>query len=162
MIYKSGQREMARSYRPISVATRMYSILARLISDTLRGHIDITAALSDPQAGSRQGYTTPQQAHRMSMLLHQYGDGVLACLLDIAKSYPSMPHECLTYRLRLIGTPARINNMMASIYAQHWGVRRHLFSVTPRHQGGPPPVTSVVRHIAAFPHVAYRNVKVPL
>ena len=98
----------------------MYSILARLILDTLRGPID--AALSDPQAGCRRGYTTSQQALRMSMLLHQYGYGALACLLDIAKAYPSMPHECLTYGLQLIGTPARIYNMVTSIYAHSTGV----------------------------------------
>ena len=34
MIYKSGPPEAARSYRPISVATGMYSILARLILET--------------------------------------------------------------------------------------------------------------------------------
>ena len=28
-----------------------------------------------------------------------------------------MPHECLTYGLQLIGTPARIYNMVASMYA---------------------------------------------
>ena len=56
MIYKSGPPEAARSYRPISVATAMYSIFARLILDTPRGAID--AALSDPQAGCRRGYTT--------------------------------------------------------------------------------------------------------
>ena len=118
MIYKSGPPEAARSYRPISIATGMYSILARLILDTLRGPID--AALSDPQAGCRRGYTTSQQALRISMLLHQYGDGALVCLLDIAKAYPSMPHERLTYGLRrLIGTPARIYNMVASIYAHN-------------------------------------------
>ena len=120
MIYKSAPPEAARSYRPISVATGMYSILARLILDTLRGPID--AALSDPQAGCRRGYTTSQQALRMSMLLHQYWDGALVCLLDIAKAYPSMPHECLTYGLQLIGTPARIYNMVASIYAHSTGV----------------------------------------
>ena len=51
MIYKSGPPEAARSYRPTNLATGMYSILARLILDTLRGPID--AALSDPQAGCR-------------------------------------------------------------------------------------------------------------
>ena len=97
MIYKSGPPQAARSCRPISVATGIYSILARLILDTLRGPID--AALSDPHAGCSRGYTTSQQALRMSMLLHQYGDGALVCLVDIAKAYPSMPHECLTYGL---------------------------------------------------------------
>ena len=121
MIYKFGPPEAARSYRPISVATGMYSILARLILDTLRGPID--AALSDPQAGCRRGYTTSQQALRMSMLRHQYGDA-LVCLLDIAKALPSMPHECLTYGLQLIGTPARIYNMVANIYAHSTGVYR--------------------------------------
>ena len=120
MIYNSGPPEAARSYRPISVATGMYSILAWLILDTLRGPID--AALSDPQAGCRRGYTTSQQALRMLMLLHQYGDGALVCLLDIAKAYPSMPHECLPYGLQLIGTPARIYNMVASIYAHSTGM----------------------------------------
>ena len=70
----------------------MYSILARFIFNSLRGPI------------------------------HQYGDGVLVCLLDFAKAYPSMAHECLTYGLRLIGTPARIYNMVASIYAHSTGV----------------------------------------
>ena len=65
----------------------------------------------------------------MSMLLHQYGDGALVCLLDIAKVYPSMPHECLTYGLRLIGTPARIYNMVAAhstaVYGDvHFPLRR--------------------------------------
>ena len=73
MIYKFGPLEAARSYGPISIATGMSSMPARLVLDTLRGTID--APLSDPQAGCRQGYTTSQQALRMSMLLHQYGDG---------------------------------------------------------------------------------------
>ena len=120
MIYKSAPPEAARSYWPISVATRMYSILARLVLDTLRGSID--AALSDPQAGCRRGYTTSQQALRMSMLLHQFGDGALVCLVDIAKADPSIPHECLTYGLRSMGTPAQIYNMVASIYAHSTGV----------------------------------------
>ena len=38
------------------------------------------------------------------------------------KSILSMPHECLTCGLRLIGTPARIYNMVASIYAHSTGV----------------------------------------
>ena len=46
------------------------------------------------------------------------------CLLDIAKAYSSMPHECLTYGLRLIGTLARIYNMVASIYAHSTAVYR--------------------------------------
>ena len=62
---------------------------------------------SPTEAGCRWGYTTVQQALRLSTLLHQYRDGALVCLLDIAKAYPSMPHECLTYGLRLIGTRRR-------------------------------------------------------
>ena len=65
MIYKSGPREAARSYRHISVATGMYSILARLILDTLRGPIN--AVLSDAQARCRRGYTTSQQGLRCGM-----------------------------------------------------------------------------------------------
>ena len=42
MIHKSGPREAARSYRPMNVATGMYSILARLVLDTLRGPIAVT------------------------------------------------------------------------------------------------------------------------
>ena len=38
MICKSGPPEAARSYRPISVAMGMYSILARLILDLARAH----------------------------------------------------------------------------------------------------------------------------
>ena len=56
------------------------------------------------------------------MLLQQYGDRALVCLLDIAKAYPSMPHELLTYGLRLIGSQARIYNMVANIYAHSTGV----------------------------------------
>ena len=117
MIYKFGRLVIAHSYRPISVSTGMYSILAHLILDTLRRPIDV--ALSDPQARSRRGKTTSQQALRISMLLHQYGE---VCLLDITKAYPSMPHECLIYGFRLIGTLARIYNMVASIYAHNTGV----------------------------------------
>ena len=120
MIYKCAPPEAARSNWPIRVATGMYSILARLILDTLRGPID--AAFSEAQARCRRGYTTSQQALRMSMLLHQYGDGALVCLLKIAKAYPNMPHECLTYGLRQIRTPARIYKMVASIYAHSTGV----------------------------------------
>ena len=55
------------------------------------------------------------------MLLHQYGEGALVCLPDIAKAYPSMHHECLTYGFRVIGTPARIYNMVATINAHSTG-----------------------------------------
>ena len=94
MIYKSGPPEKALSYRPISVA----SVVARLLLDTLREPID--AALSDPQAVSRRGYTNSQQALRMNMLLHHYRDGALICLLDITKADPSMPHACLLHGLQ--------------------------------------------------------------
>ena len=84
--------------------------------------LSFRTAVKLPREGGLGGYTTSQQALRMSMLLHQYGNGALVCLLDIAKAYPSMPHECLTYGLQLIGTPARIYNMVASIYAHSTGV----------------------------------------
>ena len=52
MIDKSGPpKKVPRSYRPIGIATGMYSILARLILDNVRGPID--AALSNPQARCR-------------------------------------------------------------------------------------------------------------
>ena len=53
-LYKSSPSETAHSYRPISVATGMYSIMARFLLDTLQEPIN--AALSDPQAGSRRGH----------------------------------------------------------------------------------------------------------
>ena len=51
------------------------------------------------------------------------------------KAYPSMPHEWLTYGLRLIGTPAHIYNMVASIYAHSTGVYGDVR--LPLHRGAP-------------------------
>ena len=56
------------------------------------------------------------------MLLHQHGDGALACLLDIAKAYPSMPDAYLVHGLRSIGAPANVYDMVESIHTHNTGV----------------------------------------
>ena len=102
------------NYRPISVSNCIYIVLARLILDAIQQPINTT--LFDTQAGSREGYTTSQQAMDLIMDLHARPEGRYICLLDIATAFPSTLHVCLVEPLQAIGAPPHQSCMVKSIH----------------------------------------------
>ena len=109
---KPGPPEHAKSHWPISASTGMYSILAKLVFNAIREPIDVS--LSNLQARSWQGHTTSRQALRMSMLMHAHDEQAIVRLLDTAKAYPSIPHQCLLEGLRILGAPSHIPCLWAN------------------------------------------------
>ena len=80
----------------------MYVILAKLFLRAIRNPLDTSS--SAHQYGSHKGCTPTKQA--MHLLAHLLGtEDTYAWLLDIAKVFPSTPHDSIHTALDLIGTP---------------------------------------------------------
>ena len=113
LLYKKGPTRSATNYRPISVNHSLYVILAKLILNAIQQPLD--ASLSPHQYGSRKGHTPTKQAIQLLTTLSTADEPVI-CLLDIAKAFPSTPHDSIHTALELIGTPQSIKTLIKSIY----------------------------------------------
>ena len=114
LLYTKGRTRSATNYRPISVNHySLYVILTKLILNAIQHPLD--ASLSPHQYGSRKGHTPTKQAIQLLTTLSSAEESVI-CLLDIAKAFPSTPHDSIHTALELIGTPQTIRTLIKSIY----------------------------------------------
>ena len=113
LLYKKGPTRSATNYRPISVNHSMYVILAKLMLTAIQQPLD--ASLSPHQYGSRRGHTPTKQAIQLHTALSAVDDPII-CLLDIAKAFPSTPHESIHTALEIMGAPQPVRTLIKSIY----------------------------------------------
>jgi len=80
----------------------------------MNGPID--SSVSESQGGSRKGHTTTGQAIAMWATLAAQEGRQYVCLLDIAKAFPSVPHQSLLQALQAIGAPLQLLRIIQRIY----------------------------------------------
>ena len=68
-----------------------------------------------PHSGRRKGHTPTKQAIQLLTTLSSADEPVI-CLVDIAKAFPSTPHDSIHTTLELIGTLQSIRTLIKSIY----------------------------------------------
>ena len=97
-IFKKGQKDLVKNYRPISLTSLLVKTLERLIYNRIFGFIESNNLLSSHQYGFRPGYScTSQLIH----LFHEWAkapDKRLSTdviFLDFEKAFDSVPHDRL-------------------------------------------------------------------
>ena len=114
LIYKKKDPQDPRNYRPIYISTAIYNILTRLL--LMRIAKAMTPRLLDIQHGALQGRNTTTLATKLPNHLHTQAGYV--ALLDVAKTFPSVPRSMLTNIVKEAGVPETIIRMQGEIY-QH-------------------------------------------
>ena len=101
-IFKSGDRAMAKNYRPIALTSHISKVMERIIRMDIVEYLDYNNLWDKRQHGSRAGRSTLSQ-----LLEHQdtivqaleNGDNIDIIYLDFAKAYDKVDHSTLLHKI---------------------------------------------------------------
>lgn len=96
------------SYRPISLLPSLSKILEKIILKRINNHLNITQSIPKHQFGFINKLSTSHQLLRISEHIHtafQNKQHTVATFLDISQAFDRVWHPGLIYKLKSIGTP---------------------------------------------------------
>ena len=118
-LFKSGATALPQNYRPISLLTVGYKVLARLILNRLRAS-GAEDNLRSSQFGFRAGRSTSQAIFLAKRLIERAvaakGGRLSLVLLDWSKAFDKIQHAWMLEALRGHGLPAEYLDMIAAVY----------------------------------------------
>jgi len=106
VVYKSGARNEAGNYRPISVLSVFSKIFESLLYSELYSYIEDNRLLSTFQYGFRRGYSTEQALLKIKEnILYSFEKGqyTIGLFFDIRKAFDSLDHRRLLAKLEHYG-----------------------------------------------------------
>lgn len=105
-IHKSGRKDSADNYRPISLLSNVSKVLETLVNKAVYQHMNTNHLISPAQSGFRRGDSAPLQLFRLSTELFtalDSGKVVAAIFYDIKKAFDSVWHKALLGKLKAAG-----------------------------------------------------------
>ena len=152
-IFKKGQKDLVKNYRPISLTSLLVKTLERLIYNRIFGFIESNNLLSSHQYDFRPGYScTSQLIH----LFHEWAKALDKHLstnvifLDFEKAFNSVPHNRLLLKLERFGITGSLLSWLSNFL-----LGRSQRVVIEGCQSDWVPVTSVFHRGAFLPPVIY-------
>ena len=116
-IYKKGDSSRLSNYRPISLLTSCYKILAAMVKERLDKGLD--SWLMNTQYGFRKKKSTAQAiylARRLQDIAEKTNARSTLILLDWEKAFDKVSQEKMMETLHRLKVPSRIINLIASFY----------------------------------------------
>ena len=105
-IFKSGNREEANNYRPISLTCILSKTLEHIIASAMWQHIDENEIVTNKQHGFRERLNTTTQllhvAHNALRALNDKKEHHMVSF-DFSKAFDKVPHNLLIYKLERLG-----------------------------------------------------------
>ena len=105
-IHKSGEKNMASNYRPISLLSLVSKVLERIIHNRVSNYLSSNKLLSDRQFGFRKGFSTQEALLSVTNDWHKQlssNQQVAAVFFDLRKAFDSVPHHLITKSLSSFG-----------------------------------------------------------
>ncbi|CAH2105825.1 unnamed protein product [Euphydryas editha] len=118
LIHKKGDKEDIENYRPISLMSKVYKVLAKIILDRLSPILDEQQPVE--QARFRRGFSTIDHIHTVKQILEKYNEynkNVYIAFIDYAKAFDSLSHNYIWDTLEHQRIPTIYTNIVKNIYA---------------------------------------------
>ena len=107
-IFKKGDKQLVKNYRPISLLPICGKILEKIIFNHLYNYLITNKLITTYQSGFRPGDSTTNQLLYLVDEIHQAFDNtecfeVRAVFLDISKAFDKVWHDGLIFKLKQNG-----------------------------------------------------------
>ena len=107
-IFKKGDKQLIKNYRPISLLPICSKIFEKIISKNLYCYLNVNNLLTKNQSGFRPGDSTTNQLLYLVNEIHQAFENpksleVRAVFLDIYKAFDKVWHDGLIFKLKQNG-----------------------------------------------------------
>ena len=117
-IFKNkGARSDARNYRPISLTSCVGKVMERLVNDAILQHLSSNRLITDSQFGFLPRHSTTDQLGFLLQDLHTAMNerkSTIACFLDLASAFDSVPHAGILHKLPAYGIRGLIFRWIAN------------------------------------------------
>ena len=118
-IYKKGDKNDGKNYRPISVLPICGKLFERMIYDALYNFFESNDILNSNQSGFRKGDSCINQLLSITHEIYKSFDTnpfleVRGVFLDISKAFDRVWHEGLLYKLKSNGIEGKLLNLIES------------------------------------------------
>ena len=125
VLFKHGDREILKNYRPITLLPILYKLYARIVLDRIKGDVD--EYFTPDSAGYRTGYSCEDHIFTASEVIRQaenFGFPLWMAKLDVSKAFDRVDREALWRTL----VEAGVNNTNDSEHLpkKEHGIRRRV------------------------------------
>lgn len=116
---KGGRSAQLQDYRPLTVTSVLYRIFMQVIKSWMNAWAEKSGTLTELQNGFRQKRRVEDNLFVLMQCIEiarKESRGLLACFLDVAKAYDSVPHNLLLSRMDDLGMPPVWIDLLRRLY----------------------------------------------
>ena len=117
ILYKKGDREDIKNYRPISLLSHTYKLLTRIITNRVTNKLDQFQPVE--QAGFRGGYSTIDHIHTVRQIIEksqEYNQQVFLAFIDFEKAFDTIEKWAFMNSLRRCRIDSRYIQLINALY----------------------------------------------
>ena len=117
LLFKKGDKNEVKNYRPISLLSHMYKIFIRVLNNRIERVLDENQTRE--QAGFRKGYSTMDHMQAINQIIektNEYNLPLCIGFVDFEKAFDSIEHPAMFRSLRNIGINETYINILEDIY----------------------------------------------
>ncbi|XP_037557960.1 uncharacterized protein LOC119435064 [Dermacentor silvarum] len=116
---KGGRSAQLQDYRPLTVTSVLYRSFMQVIKSWMNAWAEKSGTLTELQNGFRQKRRVEDNLFVLMQCIEiarKESRGLLACFLDVAKAYDSVPHNLLLSRMDDLGMPPVWIDLLRRLY----------------------------------------------
>ena len=123
VLFKKGEPELPKNYRPIAILPILYKLFARILCNRVQPAI--IGAQSPDQAADRKGYSAEDHLLTLTLLFEkcmEWNQEIWFGLVDFEKAFDTVEHGALWNVLRGFGVDECYIHLLMKLYRDQTGV----------------------------------------